>query len=131
MTVLPDTSVWVDYLRTGIQGPAAELDGLLAHGEIVTCGPVVAEIMAGATPANRDELWYLLSGLPWSDLGRAQWRRTGDVAAGLRAAGVGVPLTDIEIAVASVTANAALWTRDADFVRVQTVLPDLVLYEVR
>jgi predicted nucleic acid-binding protein len=125
--VLPDTSVWVDYLRAGTSGAAAALDGLLEEEAVVVCGPVLAELLAG-TPADRkDSLWHALEALPWADLDRAAWRRVGEVAQALRAAGISVPLTDVEIAVAAALAGASLWTRDDDFERVRGVLPELEL----
>ena len=128
MTVLADTSVWVDYLRDGVTGPGGGLDGLLASGEVVVCGPVVAELLAGVAAGRRDELWQLLSGLPWADLGRVEWRRVGDLAASLRSSGTSVALTDIEIAVAAVTAGASLWSRDADFDRIGVALAELTRF---
>jgi predicted nucleic acid-binding protein len=125
VTVLPDTSIWVDYLRRGAKANAAGLDALLATGDAVMCGPVAAELLAGAADADRDALWQVLAGLPWVDLGRSEWRRVGEVAAALRRTGAMVALTDIEIAVASVGAGATLWSRDSDFERVAKVLPGL------
>ena len=46
--VLPDTSVWVDYSRRGARGPTASMRELLDRGEVATCGPVAAELLAGA-----------------------------------------------------------------------------------
>jgi predicted nucleic acid-binding protein len=43
----------------------------------------------------------------------------------VRERGASVPLTDIQIAVSAVAASAELWTRDADFERVSTVLSAL------
>ncbi len=66
--------------------------------------------------------------LPWAELGRAAWRMVGEVAADLRTAGISLPLTDVEISVAAVRADAALWTRDLDFERIRSALPALELY---
>lgn len=126
--VLPDTSVWVDYLRRGAGGPAASLDGLLSRGEASVCGPVVAELLAGVAEDRAGELWQLLRGLAWCDLDRDHWRRVGDVSARLRRSGGTIPLTDVQIAVAAAAADAALWTRDADFARIAAEMPDLELY---
>jgi predicted nucleic acid-binding protein len=86
---------------------------------------VAAEILAGAAERHRGELWQLLSGLPWADLGRTEWRRVGEVAANLRGAGSPVALTAIEIAVAAVAIGARLWSRDGDFDRIGAVLDRL------
>ena len=127
MTVLPDTSVWVDYLRSGTEGPAAGLDGLLEAESVLVCGPVLAELLAG-TPAERtNELWHALEALPWAELDRAAWRRIGEVGRDLRASGASVPLTDLAIAVAAVSAGASVWTRDEDFERMRSALPELDL----
>lgn len=125
MSVLPDTSVWVSFLRDGSRGRAAALDALLAGQEVVACGPVVAEILAGARAGQRAELWALFSQLPWADLGRREWQQVGELAARLRERGGAVPLTDLEIGVAAVTEGAQLWSWDGDFDRVGTVLPEL------
>ncbi len=128
MTVLADTSIWVQYLRRGRAGTAARLDDLLAQGEVVVCGPVVAELVAGAPAGQRAELVGLLNALPWADLGRAQWAMVGEVAARLREQGISTALTDIEIAVAAVRAHAELWTRDSDFKRIAKALDALSLF---
>lgn len=125
MIVLADTSVWVDYLRQGPGGRAAALDRLLADREVVVCGPVVAELLAGTASRQRDDLGRVFAGLPWADLDRAQWHRVGQVAAELRQRGETVALTDVEIAVAAEHAGAALWSDDTDFERVQGVLGEL------
>lgn len=127
MKVLPDTSVWVDYLRSGAAGPAGALDELLAGGSVLVCGPVLAELLAGAAPEHREGLWLALGSLPWAELDHGAWRRVGELAYQLRRGGISVALTDLVIAVACVRAEATLWTRDRDFERVRDVLPELRL----
>lgn len=123
--MLPDTSVWVDFLRSGGAGDAAGLDQLLQDGEVCVCGPVVAELMAGVVKERQLELWQLLAGLEWCHLGPPQWRRVGEVASALRRAGRSAALTDVEIAVAAADHGAWVWTRDSDFDRIASVLPEL------
>ena len=128
VTVLADTSVWVEFLRHGRTGKAARLDDLLARGQVVVCGPLVAELVAGTAALRRAELIALLNALPWADLGRSQWAQAGELAARLRDRGTTTALTDIAIAVAAVTANAELWTWDGDFARIAAVLDRLSLF---
>ena len=129
MKVVIDTSVWVDYLRHSTEGGARALDGLLERGEALACGPVVAELLAGARAGDRAQLSGLLASLPWADLGRAQWRGGGEVAATLRALGAQVPLTDLAIAVAATEAGAGVWSRHSDFDRLPLALPAFCRYE--
>jgi predicted nucleic acid-binding protein len=129
VTVLADTSIWVDYLRRGKGSKSARLDDLLVAGEVLVCGPVVAELLAGTKPPDRGRLWLLLTGLPWADLGPVQWQGVGETAARLRERGETVALTDVEIAVVAIDSSARLWTRDSDFKRVRSVLPGLQFFD--
>jgi len=125
VSVLVDSSVWVDYLKLGDKGPGAPLGALLRRREVMASGPVVAELLAGTPPAGRAELWILMNGLPWADLRRDGWRRVGEVVGDLLRLGHRVPLTDAAIAVASIDSGALLWTRDAHFDRIGEYLTDL------
>lgn len=129
MTVLADTSVWVEYLRRGKGSKSARLDDLLVAGEVLVCGPVVAELLAGAKSADRGRLWLLLTGLPLADPGPTQWQSVGETAARLRGRGETVALTDVEVAIATIDSSARLWTCDSDFERVRGVLPALQFFD--
>jgi predicted nucleic acid-binding protein len=126
--VLPDTSVWVDFSRRGVEGRAAAMRDLLDAGEVATCGPVVAELLAGADGEVAERLWETLSSLPWAELDPAGWRQVGVAARRLRASGAVLPLTDLAIAVSTARAGHALWSFDSDFERVAPVLEGLELY---
>lgn len=128
LSVLPDTSVWVDYLRNGPRGRVEALDGLLASRDAMICGPVIAELLAGVLKPEEPELRLRLAGLPWAELDHEAWQQVGDVSHTLRAAGTPVALTDIEVAVAAVRAGAKMWSFDADFETIAGVLPDLQLF---
>ena len=95
----------------------------------VVCGPVLAELLGGMPVERRDELWHALEALPWAELDRPAWRRVGELAHELRASGESVPLTDLAIAVAAVSAGASLWTHDSDFDRLRSALPELELVD--
>ncbi len=126
--VLADTSVWIDFARRGAAGQASSLGALLDSGEVSTCGPVLAEVLAGAEGEIEERAWATLSSLPWIDLDSAGWRQVGVIARRLHRVGGSVALTDVLIAVMAVGAGHSVWTLDADFERVSTVLADLELY---
>jgi predicted nucleic acid-binding protein len=128
VNLLPDTSIWIDYLRGRDESTVVELDRHLERESVFTCGPVIAELLAGTEPDRRDDLWLAIGSLPWADIDQPAWRSIGHVANELRRIGVSVPLTDVEIAVAAAHADARLWTNDRDFDRIQEVLPALELH---
>lgn len=128
MSVLADTSIWVDYLRRGANGPAGQLDGLLQRGSVMVCGPVLAELLAGTPLDRHDDLWLALGGLPWAELDHEGWRLAGRIASSLRRTGTSAPLTDVLIATACIRSGSSLWTRDADFERIRSVVPELRLH---
>ena len=125
--LLPDTSVWVAYLRPGSNEITDELNTALERRDVLACGPVVAELAAGARPQDRSVLLASLAGLPWADLDRNAWLSVGLLAAELRDRGEVLPLTDLQIAVAAHANNAALWTADHHFERLAPLLNGLDL----
>ena len=64
---------------------------LLDAGEVATCGPVVAELLAGADGEVAERLWEPLSSLPWAQLDAAAWREIGATARRLHRAGKNSP----------------------------------------
>jgi predicted nucleic acid-binding protein len=125
--IVADTSVWIEYLRRGESGWAWELDELLARGELMMCGPVLAELVAGVPAERRSEYALRLRALPWSGMDRDGWLRTGLVRGDLRRAGFAASLVDIAIAVSAAQAGAALWSADAAHERVAAGMSDLRL----
>lgn len=129
MTVLPDTSVWIDYYRDRDAQLADSLDRLLRDDAVVLCGPVLAELLAGTPSDERVRLQGALLGVRWLDVDRPAWERAGELSYELRRRGQSVPLVDLVLATAGMRAGAALWTRDRDFERIREIFPQLELYE--
>ena len=94
----------------------------------MTCGPVVAELLAGADGEVAERIWQTLSSLRWAELDSAGWRQVGLTARRLREAGTVLPLTDLTIAVVTARAGHVLWSFDGDFERIDPVLDGLELY---
>jgi predicted nucleic acid-binding protein len=70
----------------------------------------------------------MLDALPQVATVEAQWDMAGEAAATLRNNGVNVPLPDIILATSAVHHGLTLWTRDAHFILMQTILPALKLF---
>ena len=125
--VLPDTSVWIAYLRPGSEEITRELSATLERRDVFACGPVVAELIAGTRPSDRGTLLASLAGLPRAELDHQAWQSVGLLAAELRDRGQVIPLTDLEIAVAGHSSGAVLWTADRHFERLAPLLEGLEL----
>jgi len=126
--VLPDTSVWIPYFRSGSGAEGDHLESLIHEGEVAICGPVFAELLAGAGEDQRTSIVDTIGSLPFADLDRTSWQDVGVVARRLRQTGQTLPLTDLAIAVAAARAGHGLWSFDADFERIAAVLDGLELY---
>lgn len=126
--VLPDTSVWIPYFRSRTGAEGDRLEALIAAGEVAICGPVLAELLAGAGEAQREAIVGTVGGLAMTELDRHSWEEVGGLAARLRRSGQTLPLTDLVIAVAATRAGHTLWSLDSDFERIAPVLDGLELY---
>ena len=118
MIVLVDTSVWVEHLR-GTETPATRvLIASLRSGEdLVTTGPVVMELMAGADTERRAEVIdQLISGLRHVALEEDDFRRAAGIFRAVRRQGRTVrSLVDCLIAAAALRLDAVVLHRDADY----------------
>lgn len=126
--VLPDTSVWIPYFRSASGAEGDRLEELLEDHEVSVCGPVLAELLAGAGEGQRDAIVGTVGGLPFAGLDRGGWEEVGALARRLRRNGETLPLTDLTIAVAAAQSGYALWSLDRDFERIAPALEDLELY---
>lgn len=125
--VLADSSVWIAYFRAEARA-VSRFEALTDASELMTCGPVAAELLTGVRRIeDREDLWDRLIAIRWAAIDAAHWRSAGEAAAHLRASGRSVPLTDVVIAVAAARARATLWTYDSDFDRLAEVVTDLEL----
>jgi predicted nucleic acid-binding protein len=123
--ILVDTSVVIDYAR----GKDAKLQALLPTLPVAICGITRAEILPGARdPAHRASLLRLLAAFGQAAIADTLWDSVGDNLASLRSHGVTVPFQDVVFASLALSHNCDLWTRDAQFTMIQTVLPDLKLF---
>jgi predicted nucleic acid-binding protein len=127
VSVLADTSIWVDYLR-GQEPVAAQLERLVREGEAMLCGPVLAELLAGARNDSDADRLLALTSLRFIEVTRQTWRHAGEAARALRGVGTTVPLLDVVIGVACAQAHVPLWTRDQHFGTLGEALPELQLY---
>lgn len=110
MTLLVDTSVWVDHLRRG----DAELARRLLADEVATHRLVIEELACGPM-ARRKELLDLLAALP-----RAAEAEHGELLTFIERwglAGAGLGAIDVHLLASAKLARVHIWTRDAALAR--------------
>jgi len=113
--VLVDTSIWVDFFRSGDTKGAELLDTLLEEGRVVMCGIVEMELLAGVRAGARRKLAGLLEILPFLDVERRDFVAAGERLNVLRQRGITVPATDALIATLCVRHDLRFLTRDQHF----------------
>jgi hypothetical protein len=123
--VIADTSVWVEYLRGGDETPRAALRGLIRGEEIALVGVVLAELLQGCrTSKESGTILSEVTGLRFLETSFGTWRRTGELSASLRSAGITLPLSDVLIAALALEHNCQVFTLDPHFEQI----PGLSLY---
>lgn len=124
--VIVDTSQWVQYFRAGESLEAGVVEDLLTAGEAVMVGVVYAELLRGARNENQFRtLEEDLNSLPFLEVTRQTWNRTGSLLGDLQRRGLSILLPDALIAALALEHGYPVYTRDTDFQRV----PGLELYE--
>jgi predicted nucleic acid-binding protein len=114
--VVIDTSVWVDFLRGGRSREATAVEELVRSARAVTCGIVLAELLAGVKNAEqRERLSEALAGLDYVEMREQTWKRAGDLAAGLRSKGRTLPMSDLIVAAVALEHDLSVFTGDNHF----------------
>jgi predicted nucleic acid-binding protein len=120
--VIVDTSVWVEFLRSGRGKNSAIVKYLISMSQAVTCGMVLAELLAGVRRLeDRKQLREALAGLDYLEMREQTWRLAGELAAELRAKGRTVPMSDLTIAALAVEHGLSILTADSHFLNVPGV----------
>lgn len=115
MRTLVDSSAWIDFFR-GERAAVRRVDALLADGDAALCGPVLAEVLSGATSRGAyDGLRDLLNALPTLQPSPEVWGKVAETRFGLARAGRQVAILDLLIAWTAVDSGVPLLTRDRDF----------------
>jgi predicted nucleic acid-binding protein len=123
--ILVDTSVIIDYLRTG----DAKIDRLFRTLPVSVCGISRAELLHGVrSPADRKRLITILATFIHLTIPDTTWDAVGDSPCILRSKGVSIPFPDAVIATIAISNNIELWTRDTHFGLVQSAIPALKLF---
>jgi predicted nucleic acid-binding protein len=114
--VIIDTSVWVEFLRVGRGKNSAAVEDLVRSSRAVTCGMVLAELLAGVRNVQDGrQLQEALAGLDYLEMTEQAWRRAGELASGLRVRGRTLPMSDLIVAALAIEHGFAILTVDSHF----------------
>lgn len=105
MTVLVDTSIWIDHLRSA----NPRLATLLVNGEVV-CHPFVVGELACGNLKSRSTVLSLLDSLP--SLAVATHKEVLHLVDRRKLMGRGLGWIDMHLLAAALTGAAKFWTRD-------------------
>lgn len=121
MKVLPDSAVWIEYLRGPRSTVHSVFSRLFENGELMLCGPALVEVIIGATQRHLEVIRDMTPVLQWAELDSAGWWVAGQAGRALRMRGEKVPVSDVLIAACAAQAGAAIWSPDAHFRTMQSV----------
>jgi predicted nucleic acid-binding protein len=124
--ILAETTVVIGFLKA----PTPRVLQIIQDHQAAISGVTVAEVYAGARSAA-DFARYDLSLALFGSVPVAVdiWPRLGRNIAALGAKGVTVPFPDILIATLAIDLDLELWHHDHHFPLIQTVLPQLKLFQ--
>ena len=114
--VIVDTSVWIQFLKSGTPSVKAEMDDLRAKGEVAIVGVVIAELLQGSRSQQElEEFSEWLTALPYLSETRDTWAMVGRLSYQLRRLGTPVPLLDIVIGALALEHDCTVYTQDEHF----------------
>jgi predicted nucleic acid-binding protein len=126
--ILADTCAWIDYFRPGGSGLGRVLDQALSNEKVFACGMVLYELTQGIkSEAEKTKILSALEALPYLEVNKDLWKKTGRLSSTLRQQGKTLPFSDLLIATLALENNLAVLTRDDHF----KSIPRLVLHSLR
>ena len=124
--ILADSSVVIELQRKS----STRVRQIAEVHDAAVIGVTRAELLSGArNPKEQRVVLAVLDIFRGLALDERVWDRTGDISARLRMRGRPLPITDTLIAAAAIHNAIPLWTRDRDFLTIQTVAPELVIFD--
>jgi hypothetical protein len=124
MTILVDTSVFIDVLR-GVEPARSALEGAVRSSEHVIASVLTRlEVRAGVRAGEEDATERLLSAVNWVAVDEALADEAGRLAARYLRAHPGIDTVDYVIAATALARRATLWTKNVKhFPMIEGVVP--------
>ena len=114
--ILPDTCAWIDFLNGRQTALADALEQALLHGEVVTCGVVLYELVKGIrSPKEEALVLNAFQAVPHLEMTDNLWIKAGRLSATLRKKGHTLPFSDIIISTLALEHKLTVLTIDQYF----------------
>jgi len=125
--VLVDTSIWIEFFRSGKGVKCDFLDGAIEAEKVVTCGVVLSEILRGVRSKKQYRMVSdIFQAVPYLEIDRHDWEEAARLLADAQARGFTIPLTDGLIAQVCIRYSLDILTLDKhinDFPRLKVLRP--------
>ena len=123
--ILVDTNIIIDYWND----PDEKFTEIFKNEDIAICGIVEAELLHGARSEKElQNITEAISCFTKFAVGE-NWNGLGHMLNRLRKGGVTLPFTDAVIAQVAITNGLSVLTNDNHFRLIQTIIPELKLYD--
>ena len=114
-TILVDSSIWIDYFRSGVGQSFDMIEHYIDTNSIVISGIIELEILQGARKKEYNLIMDLFSALPYIETSRDDFLYAGELLRSLREQGITIPATDGIIAAQCLRRNIFLMSTDHHF----------------
>ncbi len=124
--LLPDTCVWIDFLKNRNTTLTLQLEQALLQGEVYTCGVVLYELLQGVrNPGEAAQMKAAFDALVMLEMTAQTWVSAANLSSELRKKGITLPMSDIIIAAVAIEHGLTVMTVDDHFQQI----PGLLLFK--
>ena len=117
--LMPDTCVWIDFLKNRNTPLTLQLEQALLQGEVYTCGVVLYELLQGIrNPGEDQQVQAAFDALVMLEVRAQTWASAAKLSSELRKQGVTLLMSDIIIAAVALEHNVTIMTVDHHFHRI-------------
>lgn len=121
--LLPDTCVWIDFLKNRNTLLTLQLEQALLQGEVYTCGVVLYELLQGIrNPGEDQQVQAAFDALIMLEITSKTWASAAKLSSELRKMGITLPMSDIIIAAVATEHNLTIMTEDQHFQQIAGLL---------
>lgn len=113
--ILVDTSVWIDFFRSGKSKHVECLIDYLKNQRVVLCGIVELEIVQGVRNKETEIVEDFFGELEYVDISRSDFQLAGNLISRMRKIGITESFQDSLIAAVCINHKLKLLTNDSDF----------------